>query len=96
VCTLAVKKSGQVSTCRIGPFPHCEYRQADEFFVMRLFNEKLMDLFEIKSSWAFIYVDVELKTKVSNIPPPSPSLGLLIYVSAIDLTGWYILYINEV
>jgi hypothetical protein len=37
---------------------------------MRLFNENLMDLFEIKSSRAFIYIDVKLKTKVAYIPPP--------------------------
>lgn len=33
---------------------------------MSLFNEKLIYLFEIKSSRPFSYIDVELKTKVSR------------------------------
>jgi hypothetical protein len=70
---------------------------------MRLLNDKLIYPFEIKSSQAFIYVNVQLEKKVSHIPPVSIirvdvviDRTSLIYVSGIDLTGRYVLYINEV
>jgi hypothetical protein len=39
VCTLAVKKkSGQVSTCRIGPFPWGFFRKANEMLFSQICN----------------------------------------------------------